>query len=152
MGLNPLALQNFAESEGQEAFDAPAEQGEGSAGDAGLDMPDNLSREAMQHRLQEPHVGYMEIESAKGKGFSCGNCRFLIEGAYCANTAVQSYVSEKKGCCNLFDPKDGEATPPDEWEAFSDLDGEGDEEEETKPDSEEGSEEGGDEGEDEDEE
>jgi hypothetical protein len=111
--------QPHQENPGDQAFDAQhgEQPPEGSPEDMSLDNPENLSVEAMKHRLMEPHVGYLEMEKPVG-ALACGECHFHNEDGFCANSAVLAYVSDDKGHCNLFKALEGEAVQPDDWEGL----------------------------------
>jgi hypothetical protein len=62
-------------------------------------------------RFLLPKVGYMELDNDV-KGYACGNCGYMAEGAMCRNPAVLAPVSANRGCCNLFWNEEQVVFPP----------------------------------------
>ena len=69
--------------------------------------------EAIQ-RLQAKDVTYMELQESE---FRCGQCIFANQEGYCKNKKIMAMVNLKKGCCNLYKPRQQDEVSPDNWVA-----------------------------------
>lgn len=65
------------------------------------DLKDDMS-EASQFK-RKLDAGYMELSVPAG-GFSCGTCKFALEGGACVHPSVRAPVDSEYGCCNFFSP------------------------------------------------
>ena len=60
-------------------------------------------------------AGYMELGEKAG-AFSCGNCKYLREGV-CTQAIVRAPVSASNGCCDYFEPSNGDVVFPPSLDA-----------------------------------